>query len=49
MDLYFVELAKVKVKGKFRARKGYVDPERGVQVQLYSFFNLRVRWVWVGG
>ena len=30
--------------GKVRHRTGYKDPEGGVEVWLYSFFNLGVRW-----
>ena len=32
------------VKGKGHPRTGYEGPEGGVEVELYSFFNLGDRW-----
>jgi hypothetical protein len=38
---------KVKGKGKVHPRTCHEGPKGGVDVKLYSFFNLGFRWRWV--
>jgi len=37
----------VKVEGKVHPRTGHECPGGGLEVYLYSFFNLSTRWRWV--
>ena len=46
LDLFFV-VVKQRVKRQSSVSKRIIGPRGGVEVQLYSFFNLSCRWEWV--